>query len=91
MFCALVKSLFYKVPETHGHVQLVTLYITLSLGVPGTGKTATVKQVMRYMEENSDEFPEFKFYEMNGMRLGLLLFFTTRIRVAFSRGHAVTG
>jgi len=38
-------------------------------GVPGTGKTATVKQVMRYMEENRDEFPDFNFYELNGMRM----------------------
>ena len=38
-------------------------------GVPGTGKTATVKQVMRYMEENKDEFPDFNFHEINGMRL----------------------
>jgi len=38
-------------------------------GVPGTGKTATVKQVMRYMNENRDEFPDFNYHEMNGMRL----------------------
>ena len=44
-----------------------SLFVTL--GVPGTGKTATVKQVMRYMDENRDDFPEFEFYELNGMRL----------------------
>ena len=38
-------------------------------GVPGTGKTATVKQVMRYMLENKEDFPEFTFHEINGMRL----------------------
>jgi len=38
-------------------------------GVPGTGKTATVMEVIRYLEENKDEYPEFKFYSMNGMRL----------------------
>jgi len=38
-------------------------------GVPGTGKTATVKQVMRYLDENKDEYPEFDFFELNGMRL----------------------
>jgi Cdc6-like AAA superfamily ATPase len=37
--------------------------------VPGTGKTATVKQVMRYMLENKEDFPEFTFHEINGMRL----------------------
>ena len=31
---------------------ILLLYIYMSLGVPGTGKTATVKQVMRYMQEN---------------------------------------
>jgi len=38
-------------------------------GVPGTGKTATVKQVIRYMTDNRDEFPDFTFHELNGMRL----------------------
>ena len=41
----------------------------LNTGVPGTGKTATVKQVMRYLDENKDEYPEFDFFELNGMRL----------------------
>lgn len=31
---------------------LLSIIIYMSLGVPGTGKTATVKQVMRYMQEN---------------------------------------
>jgi Cdc6-like AAA superfamily ATPase len=41
----------------------------VAAGVPGTGKTATVKQVMRYMLENKEDFPEFTFHEINGMRL----------------------
>ena len=40
-------------------------------GVPGTGKTATVHEVMRCLHElvNEGELPEFKFVEINGMRL----------------------
>jgi len=38
-------------------------------GVPGTGKTATVMEVIRYLKENKDEYPDFNFYSMNGMRL----------------------
>jgi Cdc6-like AAA superfamily ATPase len=45
------------------------IFLFYFLGVPGTGKTATVKQVMRYMVENKEDFPEFDFYEINGMRL----------------------
>ena len=40
-------------------------------GVPGTGKTATVREVGRYLRRSCDEgdLPEFKFVEINGMRL----------------------
>lgn len=38
-------------------------------GVPGTGKTATVMEVIRYLEENKEDYPDFNFYAMNGMRL----------------------
>lgn len=40
-------------------------------GVPGTGKTATVREVSRYLRQACDEgeLPEFKFVEINGMRL----------------------
>lgn len=37
-------------------------------GVPGTGKTATVNEVIRYLKEDSDT-PDFTFHEINGMRL----------------------
>jgi origin recognition complex subunit 1 len=40
-------------------------------GVPGTGKTATVKEVIRALtqaHENGD-IPKFTFIEVNGMRL----------------------
>jgi origin recognition complex subunit 1 len=38
-------------------------------GVPGTGKTATVMEAVRLLEETRDDYPEFNFYSMNGMRL----------------------
>ena len=40
-------------------------------GVPGTGKTATVYQVMKYLQEEYEngDLPYFKFIEVNGMRL----------------------
>ena len=40
-------------------------------GVPGTGKTATVRDVGRYLKESCEggDLPEFKFIEINGMRL----------------------
>lgn len=40
-------------------------------GVPGTGKTATVKEVMKILEEERDDgnLNDFAFIEINGMRL----------------------
>ena len=40
-------------------------------GVPGTGKTATVYQVIRYLTEefNEGDLPYFRFIEINGMKL----------------------
>ena len=42
-------------------------------GVPGTGKTATVHEVIRSIEEaqeeSQDDLPEFTFVEINGMKL----------------------
>ena len=40
-------------------------------GVPGTGKTATVLEVSRSLREAADagEIPQFKFIEINGLRL----------------------
>ena len=40
-------------------------------GVPGTGKTATVHEVLRVLEEERDkgDLPEFTFVEVNGMKL----------------------
>ena len=44
------------------------LYIS---GVPGTGKTATVHEVMCSLKEAEAEglVPQFKFVEINGMRM----------------------
>ena len=40
-------------------------------GVPGTGKTATVHEVIRLLEEmrESEAITNFKFYEINGMKV----------------------
>lgn len=40
-------------------------------GVPGTGKTATVKEVMHALQQayDSGDLPKFTFVEINGMRL----------------------
>ena len=40
-------------------------------GVPGTGKTATVREVSQYLRQSCDDgdLPKFKFVEINGMRL----------------------
>ena len=38
-------------------------------GVPGTGKTATVHEVIRSIQECHEDLPEFQFVEVNGMKL----------------------
>ena len=40
-------------------------------GVPGTGKTATVHQVIQTLTEEYEcgDIPEFQYMEINGMRL----------------------
>ena len=40
-------------------------------GVPGTGKTATVHEVINELESERDqgEVPTFRFIEINGMKL----------------------
>ena len=40
-------------------------------GVPGTGKTATVHEVMRCLQHAADvdEIPPFLFVEINGMKM----------------------
>ncbi|XP_048352911.1 origin recognition complex subunit 1 isoform X2 [Sphaerodactylus townsendi] len=40
-------------------------------GVPGTGKTATVHEVIRCLQQKveNDELPSFQFIEINGMKL----------------------
>lgn len=40
-------------------------------GVPGTGKTATVHEVMRCLQHaaDADEIPPFHFIEINGMKM----------------------
>lgn len=40
-------------------------------GVPGTGKTATVHEVMRCLQHaaDADQIPPFTFVEINGMKM----------------------
>ena len=40
-------------------------------GVPGTGKTATVRQVVSQLQQAAEdgELPGFKFVEINGFKL----------------------
>ena len=40
-------------------------------GVPGTGKTATVHEVIRSLQREVDQgdLPQFQFVEVNGMKL----------------------
>lgn len=40
-------------------------------GVPGTGKTATVHEVIRCLQTaaDDDEIPPFSFVEVNGMKM----------------------
>ena len=38
-------------------------------GVPGTGKTATLCEVKRKLNEEAKNLPKFKFIEINGMKL----------------------
>lgn len=40
-------------------------------GVPGTGKTATVHEVMRCLQQAADvdQIPSFNFVEVNGMKM----------------------
>ncbi len=40
-------------------------------GVPGTGKTATVREVIKYLQEAAAEesLPPFNFVEINGLSL----------------------
>ncbi|KAJ2050554.1 Origin recognition complex, subunit 1 [Coemansia sp. S2] len=61
--------------EIYGHLyntieerNSMCMYIS---GVPGTGKTATVHEVIRTLQENSEEgeLPDFQYIELNGMKM----------------------
>ncbi|KAJ1956944.1 Origin recognition complex, subunit 1 [Dipsacomyces acuminosporus] len=61
--------------EIYGHLystieerNSMCMYIS---GVPGTGKTATVHEVIRTLQENAEEgeLPDFQFIELNGMKM----------------------
>ncbi|KAJ2659569.1 Origin recognition complex, subunit 1 [Coemansia sp. RSA 1200] len=61
--------------EIYGHLyntieerNSMCMYIS---GVPGTGKTATVHEVIRSLQESSEsgDLPEFQYIELNGMKM----------------------
>ncbi|CAG0897067.1 unnamed protein product [Cyprideis torosa] len=52
-----------------GHLQAGTGGCMYICGVPGTGKTATVKEVVKYLHQESSNLPAFQYVEINGMRL----------------------
>ncbi|KAJ2390969.1 Origin recognition complex, subunit 1, partial [Coemansia sp. RSA 2559] len=61
--------------EIYGHLyntieerNSMCLYIS---GVPGTGKTATVHEVIRSLQESveAEDLPEFQYIELNGMKM----------------------
>ena len=65
-FFSCLKLIFPCKPITY--LFLRCMYIS---GVPGTGKTATVHDVIRQLEEdlNGSTLPKFQYFEMNGMKL----------------------
>ncbi|ORX70189.1 P-loop containing nucleoside triphosphate hydrolase protein [Linderina pennispora] len=61
--------------EIYGHLYTaieertsMCMYIS---GVPGTGKTATVREAIRTLQESAEEgdLPQFQFVELNGMKM----------------------
>ena len=55
-------------------------------GVPGTGKTATVMEVIRNLKEQAEEgeLPDFDFIDINGEHVHFIAALTQLIRKAFS-------
>ena len=65
-------NLSFTVQRTIVALHVVTLCRCLYIsGVPGTGKTATVHEVMCSLKEAEEEglVPQFRFVEINGMRM----------------------
>ena len=59
----------YILIQIHTYIHICRcMYVS---GVPGTGKTATVHQVISFLREEYEagDLPYFKFIEINGMRL----------------------
>ncbi len=54
--------------QLYAHPCYSCMYIS---GVPGTGKTATVHQVIRTLKDeyNDGDLPQFTYIEVNGMKL----------------------
>lgn len=63
-------------------------------GVPGTGKTATVHEVMRCLQHAAevDQVPAFRFVEINGMKMtDPHQAYVQILQVSWSRGCWETG
>lgn len=63
-------------------------------GVPGTGKTATVHEVMRCLQHaaDADEIPPFHFIEINGMKMtDPHQAYVQILQVRAGRGHLTRG
>ncbi|KAI8324524.1 P-loop containing nucleoside triphosphate hydrolase protein [Martensiomyces pterosporus] len=63
-FAEIYGQLYSTIEERNS----MCMYIS---GVPGTGKTATVHEVIRTLQENAEEgeLPDFQFIELNGMKM----------------------
>ncbi|KTF99359.1 hypothetical protein cypCar_00009414 [Cyprinus carpio] len=63
------QGMFWK-KQGHGK-QLHRQQCMYISGVPGTGKTATVHEVIRSLQQSAeqDEIPHFRFIEINGMKM----------------------
>ncbi|KAJ1730590.1 Origin recognition complex, subunit 1, partial [Coemansia biformis] len=63
-FAEIYGHLFNAIEERNS----MCMYIS---GVPGTGKTATVHEVIRALQENAEEgdLPDFQYIELNGMKM----------------------
>ena len=70
-YCELYGHLSSAIEDAAGTC-ICKFFMTLDIsGVPGTGKTATVKSVLRALAEEveKEQLPPFEFVEINGMRL----------------------
>ncbi len=65
---SVTKFCMHTLLHLYEHPCYSCMYIS---GVPGTGKTATVHQVIRTLKDeyNDGDLPQFTYIEVNGMKL----------------------